>query len=749
MAFPSIVVAKSAERQVVALTGLAAARPSAAAMSSVDLQPAELPQASELLQATTDLGVLGFIQWAPGARALTLCPVAQGSLDFAAGEPVTLRRLLRGMPGTHRRALHRAAKVADATQQPQFAFDADFAPHPGSPLRQLRGSVRLTRDAQGHVTRALVSLLDASEHVRMAQALEQSTNQLRDAEEIANIGYWEWSFITRKLRISDGALRMLKRDSDTLNTFEHLITMVPADQREWVVGLFTQAHADRLPLLRYEIQLINPDGSVTHLHTVVRLEYGRANGKTSRLQATVQDVTEVRSYRRQLHSLSFFDPLTQLPNRALCMDRLREGVAEAARLSKQLGVLVLGIDRFKDINESLGHAAGDELLKLAAARLSQVLRGYDTVGRIGGDEFALVLPEVRQPADLDGIASKVLNAFTAPFPVAGQEVFVSVSIGGALYPLDATEVDTLMQHADAALHHAKHSGRNNFQFYQRELTTQAATRVTLESELRKAIERQELELHYQPKYDMASGRLTGAEALMRWNHPQRGLVAPMTFIPLAEDTGLIVPMGEWALQSACAAATAWNTSPLRAGKTPLCIAVNLSPRQLNGGHFVDVLRQTLAAGCDPTWIELEITESMLLDSRDTMRDMLRAIADMGVSIAIDDFGTGYSALSYLTRFPVHTLKIDRSFVKGLPDEKGSAELVKAVVSLGRSLNMTLVAEGVETEAQAAHLAALGCDQAQGYWYAKPMPHAAFDALQAKNEDAPPMGSPHTQPHTLS
>ena len=421
--------------------------------------------------------------------------------------------------------------------------------------------------------------------------------------------------------------------------------------------------------------------------------------------------------------------MTGLPNRALFVDRLNHALTDASWHGQQLGLLMLDLDRFKDINDSLGHTAGDALLQQAAQRLQQVMREYDTVARLGGDEFAVLLPEVRHATDMGSIAQKVLGAFAQPFQIGGQEVFVTASVGGAFYPADAQDAVQLMQHADAALYHAKSQGRNNFRFYSKELTRQAAERLTLESELRKAIEGDELALHYQPKFDLLTGALVGAEALMRWHHPVRGMVQPLSFISMAEDTGLIVPMGAWALRSACAAAAAWNAGR---STSPLKIAVNLSARQFTSVPFSTTVYEALrSTGCRPEWLELEITESLLLDGRDEILSVLQDIAAQGVSIALDDFGTGYSALSYLTRFPVDTLKIDRSFIKDLPGDRSSAELVKAIVSLGHSLEMNLVAEGVETREQAEHLVGLGCQLVQGYLYGKPVPYDVFSEMAAQ------------------
>jgi len=389
-------------------------------------------------------------------------------------------------------------------------------------------------------------------------------------------------------------------------------------------------------------------------------------------------------------------------------------------------VLMLGLDQFKKVNDSLGHAAGDELLKRVGERLAQSMRETDVVARIGGDVFAVLVPEVRQADALARVASKLLQVLVAPIHLEGTDVFVTASVGAALYPNDGQSAETLLQHADSALSHAKARGRNNVQFYSPQLTAQASQRLTLESELRRGMERRELLLHYQPKFELGTQRLVGAEALMRWCQPQRGMVSPMSFIPLAEETGLIVRMGTWALHEACAAVVAWNAQRAE----PLKIAVNLSARQFaECARLVETVQGALTGtGCRPQWLELEITESLLLEASDGVQHTLEALVAMGITIAIDDFGTGYSALGYLTRLPVQTLKIDRSFVSELPHNGRSAELVKAIISVGRSLHMELVAEGVETPEQAAYLQSAGCHLAQGYLFGRPVEMAAFDKL---------------------
>lgn len=450
-----------------------------------------------------------------------------------------------------------------------------------------------------------------------------------------------------------------------------------------------------------------------------------AQGEVSSVLSVGRDITELNAFRHKIHQMAFYDPLTSLPNRALFNDRLRQMITDAAWHGQQAGLMMMDMDRFKAVNDTLGHPAGDELLRETAARLSTCVRAYDTVARLGGDEFAILLPEVRSGDDLGRIASKVLAVFQKPFQLAGKEVFVSCSIGIALYPGDSTEADDLLKYADSAMYFAKRSGRNNFRFYSRDLTESSHERLVLESDLRRALEREELELFYQPKVSLRDGELTGSEALLRWRHPERGMVPPNAFIGIAEDSGLIVEIGEWVLREACRTASRWNGE----GKPLHKVAINLSPRQFQGADLAGMVFRALEeSACRPEWIELEITESLLLAEENEVLDVLNSFRAKGISIAIDDFGTGYSALSYLARFPIATLKIDRSFISSIATDTYRAELVKAILSIARCLGQQVVAEGVETLEQAEFLKAHGCHVAQGYFYGKPMPASEFERL---------------------
>ncbi|HEX5337736.1 MAG TPA: EAL domain-containing protein [Gallionella sp.] len=476
--------------------------------------------------------------------------------------------------------------------------------------------------------------------------------------------------------------------------------------------------------VEFEVNWTSKDGVSICTHTKLAAERN-SSGEVISVLAVGRDITELNAYREKIHRMAFYDSLTSLPNRALFNDRLRQMLIDASWHGQHAGVMLLDLDRFKMVNDTLGHPAGDELLREAASRLMHGVRDYDTVARLGGDEFAILLPEVRFGEDIGGIALKILKSFNEPFSLEGRDVFVSCSIGIVVYPEDGSDADDLLRQADSAMYLAKRSGRNNFRFYSKELTDSANERLSLESELRHAIARNELELYYQPKVNLADGTVMGSEALLRWNRPERGTESPDTFVWIAEDCGLIVEIGEWVLRDACRTAYERN-SP---GKPLHKVAINLSARQFQSGDLVNTVRAILnETCCAPGWIELEITESLLLDEGGEVLETLEAFRAMGITIAIDDFGTGYSSLSYLARFPISTLKIDRSFIRNIASDSFQAELVKAIISIAHCLGQQIVAEGVETSEQAVFLAAHGCHIAQGYLYSKPLPKHLFEAL---------------------
>lgn len=443
-----------------------------------------------------------------------------------------------------------------------------------------------------------------------------------------------------------------------------------------------------------------------------------SDGRVIGVASLAQDATEQKLASERLGYLAYFDDLTGLPNRALFKDRLAQAVLEADRNAHQVGVMILDIDHFKDVNDTLGHEAGNLLLQAVAMRLQGCFRSIDTVARFGAAEFAVMLAQVAQVGDVTRVAQHVIDRFKEPIDILGSELFVTFSMGITLYPADDADVDTMLRNANSALYSAKAVGSNSYQFYSAAMTERAARNLALQTGLRRALEKREILLHYQPQVECASGRIIGVEALARWQHPDRGMVSPAQFIPVAEETGLIVPIGEWVLRTACFQAKAWQDQ----GIPPMRMAVNLSARQFMDPRFarrvLEILDET---GLDARYLELEITESTLMDGLDSVNTMLQSFKRAGILISLDDFGTGYSSLSYLKRFPIDKLKIDQSFVRDLLTDPGDASLVRAVIAMARALRLTVIAEGVETQGQCDFLRALGCDELQGYRIARPMP----------------------------
>lgn len=455
-------------------------------------------------------------------------------------------------------------------------------------------------------------------------------------------------------------------------------------------------------------------------------EIQAANEQLSRINLELEALVAQKD--SHIERIAHYDPVSNLPNRLLFCDRLKQAMVHAQRDDQIVAVMAMDLDRFKIINDTFGHPVGDRLLQAVAERLANHVRKGDTVARMGGDEFSFVLTDLNDSHHAGDVAQKILLSLAAdPFMLEDQEIFMSASIGISVYPVDGSDTTTLIKNADAALHHAKSEGRNNFQYYAQEMNASAMQRLTLESALRRALEREEFILYYQPQVDLASGRIIGLESLLRWQHPERGLVRPDEFIPLLEETGLIVPVGEWVLHSACRQGRAWQQS----GFPPIRIAVNLSALQFRQPDLVGMVARILAeTGLDPRSqeLELELTESLLMKNVEGTAAKLRQLHEMGVKLSIDDFGTGYSSLNYLKRFPLNSLKIDQSFVRDLSSDPDDAAIVSAIIALGHGLKLSVIAEGVETAGQLAYLREMKCDEMQGFLFSRPVPASEITQL---------------------
>ncbi len=448
-------------------------------------------------------------------------------------------------------------------------------------------------------------------------------------------------------------------------------------------------------------------------------------GRVTGAVIVFHDVSAARAMSVKMTHSAQHDVVTNLPNRLLLNDRITQSIALALRQNKSLAVIFLDLDRFKYINDSLGHKTGDKLLRSVSKRLLASVRGSDTVSRQGGDEFVILLSEISHPEDAAKSAKKILLSLSAPHSIAGQDLHIDGSIGISVYPEDGKDAETLIKNADTAMYHAKGTGRNNFQFFKGDMNLRAVERQSLESSLRHALEREQFLLHYQPKVNLDTGEITGVEALIRWQHPDRGLLSPGRFIPIAEDCGLIVQIGRWVLREACRQTREWQD----AGSLRLPIAVNVSALEFRDPGFVDSVRTVLQeTGLEARYLELELTEGVLLEDGQSTAAVLQELKKMGVHLAVDDFGTGYSSLSYLQQFPIDVLKIDQSFVQHITGNPDDSPIVSAIIDMGKNLKQRVIAEGVETQGQLAFLQAQRCAEGQGYLFSRPLAAAQFAYL---------------------
>ncbi|TMH13188.1 MAG: EAL domain-containing protein [Betaproteobacteria bacterium] len=564
---------------------------------------------------------------------------------------------------------------------------------------------------------------DITEQKLALDKVRESQENLAAAQRIAHLGSWELDLgdlrdLDRNpLRWSDETFRIFgyqPREIDVSN--ENFFNAVHPDDKARIREEVARAVNDGTSY-SIEHRIIRPDGCERIIQELSGIVYDAISGKPVKMVGTVQDVTERKRSEERLAYLAWFDSLTGLPNRHRLHDDLTQMLAQPQQSAGRIGCMIAKLDHFKDVNSIYGRRAGDQLLVEAAERLRRNARDSDTVGRLGDDEFVILLSKLATADDAGLVARKIIDALAAPFNLGGLEIHISANIGIAIYPGDGDDPEGLLKNADAAMHRAKEQGRNTFRFYLPRMNELALERLQLHARLRGALERKEFVLHYQPKVDLTTGIISGLEALLRWQHPERGRMAPAEFVPILEETGLIAPVGEWVLQTVCEQIKAWQAR----GITVRPVAVNLSAQQFHQADFDAHVRVLITqSGVDCRLIELEITESMLMHDPAEAASMLNRLRRIGVKVSIDDFGTGYSSLAYLKRFPLDALKIDRTFVRDLTVDSDDAEIAVAIISLAHNLKLKVVAEGVETEAQLNFLRSHGCDEMQGYYFARPL-----------------------------
>jgi len=561
---------------------------------------------------------------------------------------------------------------------------------------------------------------DISERITAEEALRDHQLFLEQAQAVGGIGSWAVTLGSDKLTWSDETLRIFgiarAEFGDRVDAFWSLVH--PEDIQR-VRATVAKAIADRSTYTN-EFRIIRADGTMRWVHEHAAIISDEAN-RVARIVGVTQDVTDRRVAQERIEFLATRDPLTELPNRLLLRDRIDHGMASASRNGTLLALLFIDLDRFKTINDSLGHRVGDEMLKQVADRLARCVREEDTLARLGGDEFVVLLEGLQDAQAAASVARKVLKLLSRPYTIEGHQLSTSCSIGISLFPTDGEDAQALMKNSDAAMYHAKERGRGNYQYFSASLHSHAVERLSIETALRRALNRDEFELHFQPQVRMDDASVVGMEALLRWHHPEEGLIPPARFIRIAEESGLIVPLGEWALNAACAQVRRW----LDQGLTPPRLAVNVSVGQLSRGFVRSVSRILQQHRIEGSQLELEMTESLLMQQVDENVKLLRRLGDLGVQVALDDFGTGYSSLAYLKKFPIDALKIDRTFVRDIVEDPDDSAITAAVISIGHHMQLRVVAEGVETAEQLGILQAMDCDEYQGYLFSRPVPAAIF------------------------
>ena len=602
-------------------------------------------------------------------------------------------------------------------------------------------STSLIRDAEGKPIGFRGISRDITERKQMEENIRQSEERYRSIIEEMGEWYFETDLagnITFFNDILSDVLGYSQKELTGLN----FRSFIKKEESESVYRIFNQVYKTGEPSKNYHYDFFKADGTITFAEFSVFPKRDK-EGKVCGFRGVGQDITERKRAEEKIQYMATHDALTGLPNRLMFSQLLNHVIQAARRYKRQFAVLFIDLDRFKTINDTLGHDAGDQLLQEIGARLKQTLRASDViarlevdegvVARLGGDEFVILIEEVNDLSQLKTVSHRILSAVIKPMIIMGEECRITASIGISIFPKDAEDEQSLMKNADIAMYFAKEEGKNNFQFYSMDIQSKLLEHLSIETNLRYALERNELSLHYQAKVNFKTNAITGVEALLRWQNPSLGSVTPTQFIPVAEETGLIISIGKWVMKTACAQNVAWQQQ----GLPVVCTAVNLSMRQLTDENLIDDIRTALNdSGMDPKLLELEITESMVMHNPTRMIAVLAKIKSLGVRLAIDDFGTGYSSLAQIKHFPIDTLKVDRSFIRNIPQDAEDKAITEAIIAMGKTLSLTVVAEGVETLEQMNFLKDHSCDEMQGYYFSKPVVAEQFAELLRKHVPAP-------------
>jgi diguanylate cyclase (GGDEF)-like protein/PAS domain S-box-containing protein len=595
--------------------------------------------------------------------------------------------------------------------------------------RYVEATISLKKDSTGQpagfqgFTRDVTERLQAEFQKEAAlEALRDSEDKYRSILEDIQEAYFEVDLTGNFTFFNDSLCRLTGCSKEEL-TGANYTHFSDKENSEIVFQTFNKVYTTGEPTEGFDWLIIKKDGTRKYIEASVSLK--KESGKPAGFKGVIRDITERKRIEQELNHMATHDALTGLPNRLMFSQLLNQAIQSAKRNTKQLAVFFIDLDRFKIINDSLGHDAGDLLLQEIASRFKQSLRAVDVVGRLGGDEFVILIEDFQDFNQVKIVAHKILSASIKPMVIVGEECRVTASVGISIYPKDGQDEQSLMKNADIAMYFAKEEGKNNFQFYSKDIKAQSNERLSIETNLRRAMERNELSLDYQARLDFKTNEITGVEALLRWQNQYLGVVTPTQFIPVAEETGLIVPIGKWVLKTACFQNVVWQLQ----GLPPVCMAVNLSLRQLLDDNLLEDIRTALKeSGMAPQLLELEITESMVMHNPSRLIALLTKIKEMGVRLAIDDFGTGYSSLAQIKHFPIDTLKVDRSFIRNLPQDSEDKAITEAIITMGKTLSLTVVAEGVETIEQENYLREHICDEMQGFYFSKPLAAELFADL---------------------